>query len=690
MSSRGRFSSRGGSSYRGGGRGESSYRGSRGGGGGSGGAGYSTSRGYSGSRGRGSYYPKYETSSSKYSTDSGTRYSSHTRMDEPSYRKPESYGSSRDHSHHRSDIDMGRKRMRSDSYSQNQGSTGSRRSHEMEDYRGSGSRYMTSNSYTDSRSYSENRGVFKKPRLSDNFKSKEEYRGRKEASRSTVPATKLRSFRGRYIRGRAILRRGGDSFLSRKRAVFSSSKTSELLALRRKMLKLRRFRDRAKLRVPEEKKKESKGLEESTGQTSDLSASDFDGQNGVEKKTEETETKSEEKKEKAKVKKEGEACDGESEYREKEKPKKSEERGDFFRRSFMKLQCPQCSMKCVTFKQYSLHLYHPTHAKAMKQKSQQLKQSLAAMRIAQRARQKKMDEEDLTSMSTKFTFCFICKLSYSQDKSVHQTSDAHKKLKNFLQPYCTVCRISFKSPMSYERHLCSLDHMKKKNILDERLGKTKGSSMEYLDNYMVLDSVGSGDEVEDSKDEKTEETIKSENKSGEEDEDDINIGVEFIRKVEAFYCEVCRFYLPRLADEEKALRTHCRTQNHYLRYLRFGNSKLLQQIQNKKLKEESEKAGDEKTEVKTEDGAKESENHEDGVDDEDKLWADVTDLLSQVEPEAKSDDEDEEEGGRFDRFRSNEKKENGEVSTTEEGIADKESDGGVAETAVKQVAEEAM
>lgn len=47
-------------------------------------------------------------------------------------------------------------------------------------------------------------------------------------------------------------------------------------------------------------------------------------------------------------------------------------------------------------------------------------------------------------------------------------------------------------------------------------------------------------------------------------------------------------------------------------------------------------------------------------------------------------------GGRFDRFRSNEKKENGEVSTTEEGIADKESDGGVAETAVKQVAEEAM
>ena len=122
-----------------------------------------------------------------------------------------------------------------------QGTTGSRRSHEIEDYRGSGSRYSTSNSYSESRSYSENRGVFKKPRMSD-FKSKEEYRGRKEISRSSVPVSKLRSFRGRYTRGRAILRRGGDSFLARKRPVFSSSKSaSELIAIRRKMLRLRRY-----------------------------------------------------------------------------------------------------------------------------------------------------------------------------------------------------------------------------------------------------------------------------------------------------------------------------------------------------------------------------------------------------------------------------------------------------------------
>lgn len=186
----------------------------------------------------------------------------------------------------------------------------------------------------------------------------------------------------------------------------------------------------------------------------------------------------------------------------------------------MKLQCPQCSMKCVTFKQYTQHISHSTHIKAMRERSQQLKQTLANMRIAQRAKQKKVDEEDVTNMSTKSTFCFFCKLNYSQDKSVHQASEAHKvgvihcrrhfislfyylsilnrgvfpqKLKNFLLPYCSICRISFKSPMSYERHICSLEHMRRKSILDEKLGKTKGSSLEYLDNFMVLDSVGSGD-----------------------------------------------------------------------------------------------------------------------------------------------------------------------------------------------------
>ena len=134
---------------------------------------------------------------------------------------------------------------------------------------------------------------------------------------------------------------------------------------------------------------------------------------------------------------------------------------------------------------------------------------------------------------------------------------------------------------------------------------------------------------------------KKEKKSDEES----NLGVEFIRKVEAFYCEVCRTYLPQSSDEERALRVHCRSNSHFDCYFKFGDDKLLEKIQGKKAKAEPVKPEGEKEQVnKTEENAKENENHEDGGEDEDKLWADVSDLLSQVEPETKSDDEDEEEG----------------------------------------------
>jgi len=38
-------------------------------------------------------------------------------------------------------------------------------------------------------------------------------------------------------------------------------------------------------------------------------------------------------------------------------------------------------------------------------------------------------------------------------------------MKKFLMPYCRVCRIGFKSPMLYENHICSLDHLKVSKLL---------------------------------------------------------------------------------------------------------------------------------------------------------------------------------------------------------------------------------
>lgn len=163
--------------------------------------------------------------------------------------------------------------------------------------------------------------------------------------------------------------------------------------------------------------------------------------------------------------------------------------------------------------------------------------------------------------------------------------------------------------MMYERHICTLEHLRRKHTIDERLGKSKSSGEDYLDSYMVLDSVGSGDgkssvckinflketlfeckvffvEAEDGKEEKDDEETKKE-KEQKTNEDDVDLGAEFVHKVEVLYCEVCRAYLPRFIDEKRAMKMHCWTKTHLRCYFRFGNDKLLERIQGKDGKKPS-------------------------------------------------------------------------------------------------------
>lgn len=41
------------------------------------------------------------------------------------------------------------------------------------------------------------------------------------------------------------------------------------------------------------------------------------------------------------------------------------------------------------------------------------------------------------------------------------------------------------------------------------------------------------------------------------------VGQEFVKKVEAFFCEVCQRYLSRVEPLEKGLEIHCRTRSHH-------------------------------------------------------------------------------------------------------------------------------
>lgn len=85
------------------------------------------------------------------------------------------------------------------------------------------------------------------------------------------------------------------------------------------------------------------------------------------------------------------------------------------------------------------------------------------MRLAQRNAQRQLEEESKDTEKQTPQFCLLCRLNYRSPKDEHQESEAHLKMKKFLMPYCDTCHNSFKSPMAYEIHRCSLEHLRVRN-----------------------------------------------------------------------------------------------------------------------------------------------------------------------------------------------------------------------------------
>jgi len=224
---------------------------------------------------------------------------------------------------------------------------------------------------------------------------------------------------------------------------------------------------------------------------------------------------------------------------------------------FIKLLCPHCEVTCKTFREYEIHLLKIRHRTAMSQLARKRKHELFMFRQDQRKEQKEIDdkatEED---PKTDINYCKLCQLNFKQPKSDHFSSTLHKKIKQFLQPACNICHLMFASPMRYEHHLCSTNHLKKVDIYDRRTKRMAAvpSADEAdgdvdMENFMVLDSVGSGDdegsEEGDTQDNDGEK--KKKNKSKKE----ISLGKEFCKKVEVYYCERCKFNLPPHDDLEQ-------------------------------------------------------------------------------------------------------------------------------------------
>ncbi|XP_057651707.1 uncharacterized protein LOC130891144 isoform X1 [Diorhabda carinulata] len=555
------------------------------------GRGYS-SRGYRGSRGnpswngsssRGEYSSKYNSFDSRSPYDSKPKYSSSERFSRnDDYRPYRSEYSSMDRDRRSPD----RKRIRIDAPSSRHDS------------------YYGSSSRRDPPSYSDRRALSVERHSSSLFPRRD------EVHRSSPP--KRGSYRGRLSSRGSRGLRGRDRAMKRRLLESSYTIRRRIPRISDYSRKLKIARIRSSINARRGAIRGTKIKEESGNENN-----------------EETE-KAEDSENKVKDEKEAEGD---------EKKKRSS-------KAFIKLQCPHCHMKALTFRRYEAHLLTRTHIIAMKKIAYKQKAILAQMRLAQRNTQNELEKNNTEELAVKTSYCPLCKLNYKQKKSVHQETDAHKNMKKFLMPFCKVCNIAFKSPMVYEAHCCSVDHIKRKQRMED--SDVTGEE-DNLENFTTIDSVGD---------------LEGEASGNEEKKDDdaqpANVGIEKIHKIEAYYCELCKMYLQRgeESDTPKILSRHCKQRVHMSRYMR----------EEKRIKEEP------KEETALEDSKKEDDESKD-----DKLWADVDkdlgDILAEAETGNKSSDEDEDShvnGERYDRFKLSEKTEEEKImGVDEEGILDK-------------------
>ena len=71
---------------------------------------------------------------------------------------------------------------------------------------------------------------------------------------------------------------------------------------------------------------------------------------------------------------------------------------------------------------------------------------------------KNVDEE--TGKKLAPIYCKVCKLVFHQKRIEHNASEMHRLINDFLNPRCSSCDTDYFSPMAYERHIATLQHIK--------------------------------------------------------------------------------------------------------------------------------------------------------------------------------------------------------------------------------------
>lgn len=83
------------------------------------------------------------------------------------------------------------------------------------------------------------------------------------------------------------------------------------------------------------------------------------------------------------------------------------------------------------------------------------------------------------------------------------------------------------------------------------------------------------EETNDKKKEKAEGESSSEAEKKSKGKQMIKVGAEYIKRVEVQYCELCKVYLPRSENTERAVALHCSTRSHLKRYITVQQDKII-------------------------------------------------------------------------------------------------------------------
>lgn len=96
-------------------------------------------------------------------------------------------------------------------------------------------------------------------------------------------------------------------------------------------------------------------------------------------------------------------------------------------------------------------------------------------------------------------------------------------------------------------------------------------------NFILLLFTGD-EESNDKKKEKSEGESPSETEKKTKSKQMIKVGAEYIKRVEVQYCELCKVYLPRTENSERAVALHCSTRSHLKRYVLIQRYVLINSI----------------------------------------------------------------------------------------------------------------